>query len=222
VLPPIVGSLDFGDLELLFRELAMQYGYLGVFVISFLSASSIVIPVPYTVIILFLGAYTQMDMVMLALASGLGSALGEIVGYAVGRTAHHVVKEERKKKMEAMLKVLTAKGYLAPILVFLFALTPLPDDLLFIPLGLLGYPVLMWLLPCFVGKMFMAYIVAYAGRSYNQYLIAVLGAESTGWTMALTSVASTALLLLVMVAMLKVDWEALLVKMGGLKPSSDC
>ncbi len=196
------------SLDELLQELALQYGYVGVFLASFLGASSVAFPIPYTIMLPFLGAYTHLDLGLLALFSGLGSALGEIVGYALGKAGRLMVNEERRENLTSLLKLLEARRYLAPLLIFLFALTPLPDDLLFIPLGLVGYSLLAALAPCFLGKALMAYALCYAGRFYNQLLISLFGKETTGLTTLLVASASAALLMVIIVILMKVDWKS--------------
>lgn len=206
------------SLESLLSELASQYGYVGVFLLSFLGASSVIIPIPYTVILLFIGAYSGMDLALLAIVSGLGSALGEIVGYLIGRTARKVISLQRQKRLEALLHILTMRRALAPLLIFVFALTPIPDDLLFLPLGLAHYPLLATLIPSFLGKSAMAYLIAFGGRNYNEILISLVGREAGG-TLVLVSMLVSALALMgIVAAVLMIDWESILAR--KLNPSA--
>ena len=60
----------------------IQFGYFGVFLVSLISALTVIIPIPYTLLLYALGS--TLDPVLLALSSGLGSALGEVSGYGLG------------------------------------------------------------------------------------------------------------------------------------------
>lgn len=98
------------------------------------------------------------------------------------------------------------------IIIFLFALTPLPDDLLFIPLGVIRYNVVRAFIPALVGKICMNFIVAYSGRFSIQIIRDIFGVES-GWMSALIGmVLAIVLLIIVFVIMFKVDWEKLFEK----------
>jgi len=119
------------------QQLAQNYGYFGIFLISLIGALSIFFPLPYTVVIFTLGGI--FDPFLIAIAAGLGSAVGEFSGYLLGFYGRKVISPERRRKMEFMVKVFDRFG---PITIFLFALTPLPDDLLFIPLGIMHYNLL--------------------------------------------------------------------------------
>ena len=56
----------------------INFGYLGAFLISLISSLSIFVPIPYTIVIYALGS--SLNPLLIALASGFGSAIGEISG----------------------------------------------------------------------------------------------------------------------------------------------
>jgi len=145
-----------------------------------------------------------LDPVLLALSSGLGSALGEVSGYVLGYYGRAVISEAMKRKMDFMLKVFSRYGTFA---IFLFALTPLPDDLLFIPLGIMHYSLTKALIACFVGKLCMSFIIAYSGKVSFDVIQNIFG--EAGWV---GTVISVVILVVVMAAIFKIDWEALFKK----------
>jgi len=174
-----------------------QLGYLGVFLISLIASLSVIVPIPYTIAYYILGV--TLDPLLIALVGGLGSAIGEISGYIIGYLGQTLIDEERKRKMTYLMKIFDRYG---PLLVFLFALTPLPDDLLFITLGISRYNFAKAFIPCLLGKIAMAYIIAYSGRASFE-LIRVIFGES-----GFIAIIVTIILLAIMVAaMLKIDWE---------------
>ena len=178
---------------------AIHFGYFGVFLISFIGALSIFFPIPYTLVIYALGASSSLNIHLLALTSSLGSAMGEVSGYLLGYFGRRVVSEERKKKMDYMMKIFNRYGAVA---VFLFALTPLPDDLIFIPLGIARYKFVRAFVPCFLGKLLMSYILAYSGRESFELIQMIFG--EAGW---LGVILSILLLIAIIIGVLKIDWE---------------
>ncbi|UCG44605.1 MAG: VTT domain-containing protein [Candidatus Bathyarchaeota archaeon] len=181
---------------------AGQYGYLGVFLISVVGTASIVVPIPYALFIY--GLATVLDPFLLAVAGGLGSAVGELSGYLFGYYGHRMISKERRRRMEFMIRFLDHYG---PIAVFLFALTPLPDDILFIPLGMMRFSFLKVFIPCVLGKTSMCFIVAYSGRYSVEFIRNLFG--DGGW---LTGIITALLLVTIIVAMLKIDWEKIFEK----------
>jgi len=79
-------------------QLLLQYSYFGVFMLSFIGTASIIIPIPYTLIIFTLSLTGQWSSTLLTIAGGLGSALGELTGYALGYFGRRIVSEERQRK----------------------------------------------------------------------------------------------------------------------------
>jgi len=194
-------------LEEWMKQFALQFGYFGVFIISFIGSVSVVFPIPYTLVIFFLGS--SLDPFFVAVSGGLGSALGEFSGYALGYYGRTVVSEERRRKMDYMVKLFDRYG---PVAIFFFALTPLPDDLLFIPLGVMRYAFWKAFIPALLGKTLMTFILAYSGQQ-SIGLIESLFAGSG----ELVTVVTLVLLIVIIVAMIKIDWEKLFEKHVGVK-----
>ena len=197
------------QLEEWLKSIAIQYQFLGVFFISFIGSLSIVFPIPYTIVILFLGSQGW-NPFLLAIAGGLGSALGEFSGYALGYYGARFISKERRRKMGFFVKIFDRYG---PIAVFLFALTPLPDDLLFIPLGILRYKFWKTFIPCLIGKFLMCFLLAYFGRLFENLARLIFGEEGSWIGITITIAA----LLVIVYILLKVDWEEIFEKYAGKK-----
>jgi membrane protein YqaA with SNARE-associated domain len=189
------------------QQLVTSYGYFGIFIISLIGALSIFFPLPYTVVIFTLGGL--FDPFLIAIVAGLGSAVGEFSGYLLGYYGRKVISAERRRKMGFMLRVFDRFG---PIAIFIFALTPLPDDLLFIPLGIMHYSLLRAFIPALIGKVSMNFIVAYSGRHAIQIIRDIFGEGSDWIAVLLGGVLGIGLLIIVMVVMFKVDWERIFMK----------
>lgn len=198
------------------QYLAGTYGYFGIFLISLIGALSIFFPIPYTVIIFTLGG--TFDPLWIAVAAGIGSALGEFSGYLLGFGGRRVIGERYKKKMEFLMKLFDRFG---SIVIFLFALTPLPDDLLFIPLGVIRYSLVRALVPALIGKICMNFIVAYSGRFSVQIIRDIFGVESDWISALIGMVLALVSLVIVFVIMFKVDWEKLFEKYVAKEEDSD-
>ncbi|MFW9998389.1 MAG: YqaA family protein [Candidatus Odinarchaeota archaeon] len=175
----------------------LQFGYMGIFLISCISALTIIFPIPYTILLYALGS--TLDPVLLALSSGLGSALGELSGYIIGYYGRAIISEQMQRRMEFMLKVFNRYGVLA---IFFFALTPLPDDLLFIPLGIMHYSLPKALIACLIGKVLMSFIIAYSGMISFEFIQILFG--DSGW---MFTIVSMGLLVAIIIFMFKFDWE---------------
>ena len=147
------------------------------FGICFLGSASIGFPVPFPFVLFSLSnsvylKYSNMgleitqilqtgsfwlEILFLALIGGLGSALGESTGYAVGYGAKKITEERNSEllsNVDGFGKLILKNQKRTPLYIFLFALTPLPDDILFLPLGMIKYPFWKCIIPGWLGKNF--------------------------------------------------------------------
>jgi membrane protein YqaA with SNARE-associated domain len=194
------------------QNFAVQYGYLGIFLISLLGAMSIFVPIPYTIVIFILGSLQTFDPLWIAVAAGLGSAIGEFSGYLIGVGGRKVIGDKYKKKMDFLMKLFKKYG---PIAIFVFALTPLPDDLLFIPLGVMRYSLIRAFIPALLGKFFSNLIIAYSGRLSLVIVKNIFGVEGEGMSLLIGTIIGIVLLVIVFIIMFKVDWEKRFAKYLG-------
>jgi len=178
-----------------------------VFAISFVGTASIIIPVPYTLVILELSfsGGNLWDPLLLTIAGGIGSALGEMTGYALGYFGRKIVSLERQRKMEYLVKIFDRYG---PLAIFIFALTPLPDDLLYIPLGLMRYKFYKAFIPTLAGKFLMISIIVYFGKTAGDTIRLLFGESGTEIAIVITAI----LLFLIVIALYRVDWEKVFLK----------
>jgi membrane protein YqaA with SNARE-associated domain len=186
------------------RNFAVQYGYFGIFLISMLGAMSIFVPIPYTVVIFTLGGLRIFDPLWIAVAAGLGAAIGEFSGYLIGFGGRRIISEKQKTKMDFLTKLFKKFG---PIVIFVFALTPLPDDLLFIPLGVMRYSVLRAFIPALLGKFVSNLIIAYSGYFSLEIIKNIFGVEGEGTSALIGMLLALVLMVIVFIIMFKVDWE---------------
>ncbi len=185
-----------GDIYAMLSALG-EFGYPGIFLLGFVGAASIIIPIPYTVVLLTISApQFGFNPILLAIVAGFGAAVGELVGYGLGYAGRRVVSKRHERRLNAMLRIFDRFGMPA---VFVFALTPLPDDLLFIPLGLLRYNFWKVFIPCVAGKFLMSLIIVHVGSAAGQVFVG-------NWILAL---ATAILLILIIIAIFRINWEKL-------------
>jgi len=156
----------------LFEGLIVNFGYIGVFIVSLIGSATIVLPLPAFTIIFVAGAFLNPWLV--AFFAALGSAFGEMVSYGIGfygrrflrrlvswgivsHKSRKVYREELKKGKNWMSR---HHGF---VIVFFFAMTPLPDDIIGLACGVLKYDWKKFLLACFLGKLVLSLFLAFSG-----------------------------------------------------------
>jgi membrane protein DedA with SNARE-associated domain len=189
------------------RTVAETYGYGGVFVISLIGSLVPFLPLPYLFVVVLLS--NSLDPMLLGLVSGIGGAIGKLTSYALGRAGYRLLGEARKKQMDSLRELLGRYGDLA---VFAFALTPLPDDVYYIPAGMIKMPLWRFMLANTAGKVLLAIFVAYTGGLYFTLFESTLG-DTMGMVIAIAALA------VITALVLRTDWEKVLIHLrsGGVK-----
>jgi membrane protein YqaA with SNARE-associated domain len=176
------------------EDLWRSIGYPSAFLLGLVGSASIIIPVPTTFVLLGMALARFFHPVILGLAFGVGAAIGQLTSYVVGYVGGLVVSPKQERRMRALSEIFDRYGVLA---VFLFALTPLPDSLLFIPMGLVHYSIWKLFAAAVAGKILMSLIITHFGEVMGQ-------AFEESWVF---TAVTAFLLVLVVVAMFRVDWE---------------
>lgn len=142
-----------------FQELE-ALGYVGAFIISLLGSATILVPVPALLGVFALGGLMGSPL-LVGIAAGAGSALGEITGYTLGATSRNLLKGNPGRRFAWLEGWMKHRG---GWVIFLFAATPNP---LFDAVGAIAgasrYPLWRFLGISWAGKTVKGLIVAYAG-----------------------------------------------------------
>lgn len=136
------------------------YGYPGVFVVSMIWNSTVLVPIPSFWIYYPLASIFFPPL--LGLAGGAGAAIGELTGYMAGYSGRGIVQRQRMyARAERWVKRWGA------IIIFAFNLVPLfPYDLTGIAAGALRFPLWKFFLICLAGRSLAYAAVACAGAGW--------------------------------------------------------
>ena len=170
------------------------------------------IPTPYTWVV----CYSSLPFLKLnpfipllvGFIASLGCLVGEMGGYVVGRGATNLISEENKEYISKMQILLDNHPRITPLLIFLFGFTPLNDDLIIVPLGLMKYNAKKTIFFCWLGKFGLMLVFA-----YNLVNICnLIGGES--W---LISIISLYVLLVILYLIVRVNFLKLILKKRSLE-----
>lgn len=135
-----------------------QYGYIGAFVVSFIACSTIFLPIPGFVVVAAIAASPDTNWAIVALVSSLGGGLGQSTSYLAGLSGAAVVHPAHLKWYRKAEEWMKRWGSLT---VFIFALTPLPFDLVGMAAGALRFPFLKFVLATIAGHLPRELVVCY-------------------------------------------------------------
>ncbi len=142
-----------------------RWGYVGAFIVSLIASATIVLPAPGLAIIIAMSP--SLNPYALGIVAGVGSAIGELTGYAAGAGGSVLIPPARQAQFERVRQLTQRYGVL--ILALLAAL-PFPlFDFAGIVAGAMRMPVLRFLSAVTVGK------------SVKYIILILLGAGSLQW-----------------------------------------
>ncbi len=210
LLPDSVGPLIVAYDWLL--DFALFAGYQGSVLISFLGNATILFPLPYVGVPFILGGLRDgltneflFDPWLVGIVSGFGAMLGEMTGYAVGHGGGSLVDTEQRNTFRDFVQQYPR---LTPVVLWFLAATPIPDDLLVVPLGAARYPWWKVAIPQLVGKSMFLVAAAWAGRLGLSWIGDFLGgSDPTGIVTKSVEVAGFLLMIFAVYAMVRVDWS---------------
>jgi len=141
------------------------FGMLLLFAFSLVANASLFLPIAVEPIVFFLAiiAPSLWLAIVLGLVTGTAAALGEMSGYILGMFGIKTLQKMSKTRVEKVFEVgekLADKGV---GLIFIFAFTPLPFDIIGIAAGLIKYD----------PKKFFA--AAWAGKTARYLLVSLIG-----------------------------------------------
>ena len=165
-------------------NISLNMGYVGAFVVSLLGNATVLVPFPYVGVPYILGGLRDpntsqyiFDPTVIGLVAGAGALIGEMTGYLAGYIGGTLIEEDHRT---AFAKMAEEHPRLTPLLLWFLAVTPLPDDVLIIPLGLSKYSWWKVVIPQFIGKMMFLTAIAWAGRLSLDLVDAFVTGTSSG------------------------------------------
>jgi len=134
-----------------------NYGYLGLFLFNFISNATVIFPIP-SIASVFIGG-ALWNPLMVAISTGAGAALGELFGYYVGYGGRGFISSPKNRKhwIFQIKNLFQKHGF---ITIFIFALLPLPFDIVGIMAGSLNYSVWKFLSATLSGRILRNSIIA--------------------------------------------------------------
>ncbi len=188
-----------------FLEIFENLGYLGIFVISFVGSIIVFVPIPYFPVLVAAALNKELDPNLISLASALGAILAKSIIFYASYYGRNALSKQTKKRIYPLQKLVAKYGSFGA---FIAALTPIPDDLVYIPLGLVKYSPWKFIISTFLGKFILNEIIVwgavYLGRPF---IDKVISKSIDPLMFILVTAASIAILVLLIYLSLRIDWE---------------
>lgn len=197
----------YNRINTLWTDWAIAYGYFGAFLAALVGNLTVIIIFPYTIVTFFLATTGGLDPFVLGLLTGIGAFLGELSGYIIGRWGSKKFQAAKPEEYDALERIVNHRPVFVQWLLFVFSLLPLPDDVLFIPLGMLRYSLWKLTWPSLLGKIGAGLIITYAGSFVVRFVDA---ADPTSPQAIISQLGGLFTLTLAMYALFKLDWQKMM------------
>lgn len=172
--------------------MATLYEMLGILATSF-----VLNIIPFTgpsnmLIAANLALATNADPLTIGFFVALGSALAKSIHYIVTFFIGGFIGKDRRKRLDAAGAKIRRWAFLA---LFIVAASPLPDEPVIVPLGLLKYNPVKFFTPYFIGKLLISVAGAYLGETGQKILEPFVSQEVLMIASVIFTIAITVLLL---------------------------
>lgn len=196
--------MDFSDIF----PFTPEVGYLGLSIVSFFGSLVPFVPVPSFLLLATMSIGEQFDIHLLAIIGAVTATFAKQIIFYASYSGRRMINEKTRKRMRPFERLVKRYGAAAA---FVAAATPVPDDVVYIPLGLAKYNPRRFFLATLAGKIILSYTIVlvsrFFGLSYVDPLLQDVGDPSIVY---IGFAVFAAMMTVIVVLMLKLDWERIL------------
>jgi len=178
-------------------------GYVGLLALSFFGSVILFLPVPFIILLATMSLDPAFNSQLLVLVSAAGATGGKMIVFYGSYYGRRILKDETKRRMRPLQKLVSRYGWPAT---FIAASTPIPDDLVYIPLGLSKYNPLLFLSATFAGKIVLSEIVVWGASAGSPLIQPLLENVQDVSAVYISAIVLTVALAGIIYYTLKIDW----------------
>lgn len=187
---------------------APEVGYIGLALVSFIGSLIPFVPVPSFILLATMSVGEQFDLHILALISAFTATIAKQIIFYASYGGRRMISEKTKKRMRPFQKLVKRYGGAAA---FVAAATPIPDDMVYIPLGLAKYNPKRFFIATLSGKIILCYIIVlishYTGLSI---LEPILEDIDDPFAIYVGIIVFGAIMTAIVILLLRLDWARIL------------
>lgn len=187
---------------------APDIGYLSLALVSFFGSLIPFVPLPSFLILASMATGDKFDLHLMVFLSAILSTTAKQIIFMVSFGGRKIINEKTRKRMMPFERLVKRYGAAAA---FVAAATPIPDDLVYVPLGLAKYNPYRFFIATFSGKVVLHYIIVFMSHFLGlsliePYLENIKDPTPVYVGFVIFAIMMTATILL----LLKLDWTKLL------------
>jgi len=189
---------------------ASDDAYLILALVNFFGSLIPFVPLPGFLLLATMSVGDQYDLHVLALLSAITATAAKQIIFFISFSGRRIMNEKTRKRMRPFERLVKKYGAAAA---FVAAATPMPDDIIFIPLGLAKYNPKRFFIATLTGKIVLSYIIVfishYIGLSFIEPFLENID-DTTPIYIGI--IIFGAIMTVIIVLLLKLDWVRIMGK----------
>ena len=198
--------MDFADIF----PFAPEGGMLILALVNFFGSLIPFVPLPGFLLLATMSVGNEYNLHALALISAVSAVIAKQIIFTISFGGRKIMSEKTRKRMRPFERLVKKYGAAAA---FVAAATPMPDDIIFIPLGLAKYNPKRFFVATLTGKIVLSYIIVfishYIGLSFIQPFLENIDDATPVY---IGIIIFGAVMTAVIVLLLKLDWTKIMGK----------
>ncbi len=183
-------------------------GYLGILIISFLGSLIPFIPIPYFPLLITASFNSNFDPHIIAIVSAAGTVAAKTIIFFISYYGRKMLSDQTKNRMRPLQNLVGRYGWPGA---FIASATPIPDDLVYVPLGLAKYNPWKFATATFAGKLVLNEAIVWGSIFLGKPFVDSMLKDTTDpVTLIIIGVASIAALGVVIYFSLRIDWAKII------------
>lgn len=198
--------MDFVDLF----PFAPEVGYLSLSLVNFFGSLIPFVPLPGFLLLATMSVGDQFDLHILALLSAITATVAKQIIFYVSYGGRKIFNEKTRKRMRPFERLVKRYGAGAA---FFAAATPIPDDLVYVPLGLAKYNPKRFFIATLTGKIVLSYAIVFISHNLGLSLVEpFLENVDDATPIYIGIIVFGVMMTAVVVLLLRLDWARILGK----------
>ena len=198
--------MDFTDIF----PFAVGDGYIILALVNFFGSLIPFVPLPGFLLLATMSIGNEYDLHILALVSAVSATAAKQIIFYVSFKGRKIISKKTLKRMRPFQRLVTKYGAAAA---FVAAATPMPDDIIFVPLGLAKYNPKRFFISTLVGKIVLSYSIVFLYHYLGLSVVEPLVKDLDDATPIYIGVVVFGIMMtLVIVLLLRLDWARILGK----------
>ncbi len=187
---------------------APEVGYLSLGLVNFIGSLVPFVPLPGFLLLATMAVGSQYDLHVLALLSAITATAAKQIIFYASYGGRRIINKKTQDRMLPFQRLVKRYGAGAA---FFAAATPIPDDLVYVPLGLAKYNPLRFFIATLAGKIVLSYVIVFVSHYLGLSIAApFLESIDDATPIYLGIIIFGASMSAVIILLLKLDWHRIL------------